>query len=194
MPRQVVLIGARIARVATARLAHRVTRQLQRGKPREVTDALRRHLVDRNTDADVGAVGFASPGAGEKRGIGPRMIARAIVARLGILVIQPPENLDGVLQWSERRHRAAQSEIRPGARRPPVVLMRPVRKINIGHAQGRPRGGDAQRTTRQRRRRSGPRRRPQGRLEHRQGHARTKPAQKLPAAEGEMTLRGDVTS
>ena len=41
-PRQIVLIGARVARVARTRLANGVARELERRKPGQMTDSLRR--------------------------------------------------------------------------------------------------------------------------------------------------------
>src|SRR5262249_19731196 len=53
-PGEVVLVGARIPRVARPRLPPRLARQLQRGEPREVADPARQHLVDRDPGADLG--------------------------------------------------------------------------------------------------------------------------------------------
>ena len=80
-PGQVELVGAGIARVAITRLAHRVARQLERGKSRQMPDSLGGHLVDRDAGVDVGAGGLLDAHAGQERAAGAGMIARARPAR-----------------------------------------------------------------------------------------------------------------
>src|SRR5438067_452108 len=98
-----------------------------------MTDALRRDLIDGDADLDIRAVGLARARAGEERRVGAGMIAGAIVAGLRVEVIEPPEDLKRTLQRRERFHRFGEREIRALALRPPVILMRAIRKINKRH-------------------------------------------------------------
>ena len=54
-PREVVFIGAGVAGIAVAGLAHGIAGELERGETREVADLVRDHLVDGDARADVGA-------------------------------------------------------------------------------------------------------------------------------------------
>ena len=57
----------------------------------------RRHLIDRLAQVNVGSGRFLRPHAREQRGIGSRMIARAIGPRLGIMMCQPGDDLNLLL-------------------------------------------------------------------------------------------------
>ena len=97
-----------------------------------------RHLVDRDPDVDVVAVGFARPHAGEERRVRARMVAAAVVARVGLVEVQAADHLEALAQRGQRLHGRAQFELCPGALRPPIVLAGAVGKIDEGHPQGRP--------------------------------------------------------
>jgi hypothetical protein len=88
LPGDVVLVGARVAGVAVARLVHGVAGELERREPRDLADVLRRHLVDRHADVDVAAVGL--PGAVPVRNVA---FARAW---------SPPPSLPGSASWRSR--------------------------------------------------------------------------------------------
>ena len=125
-PRQVELVGARIAGVAVARLPHAVAGQLQRGEPREVADPLGRHLVDRDAGVDVGAGGLLDPDAGQERPAGPRMVAGAVLAADGVELVQPAEDLDLVLDLLQRLQGPVELEVLPLPFGPPVTWMTPL--------------------------------------------------------------------
>ena len=139
-PRQIVLVGARVTRIAVARLAHGVAGQFERRKPRQMSDLLRRDLIDRNTGVNVRAGRLFDANAGEKRAAGTRVIACPIRSRGGIDVIQAAENLQLILHPLERLHRAGQFELPAFAFRPPVRLDRAIREIDKRHPQRRPGG------------------------------------------------------
>jgi hypothetical protein len=114
------------------------------------------------------------------------MVAGAVIARGGILVIEPADHLNLALQWQERLHRFAEREIATLARRPPIILMRAVWEIDERHAQRCARGRSGETTSE--RGVGGARHRAQQGVEDGQRDARTHAAQKLPAAEAEVTL------
>ena len=80
-PRHVPVVGARVPRVAPARLPDAVAGQLQRGEPREVADVPGDELVDRDAGADVGARGLLDPDPGQERAAGPGVVAAAVACR-----------------------------------------------------------------------------------------------------------------
>src|SRR5207237_347334 len=96
-PREVELVGAGVARVAIAALADRVAGQLERGEPRQVADLPGRDLVDGDSGVDVGAGGLLDAHAGQERPAGAGVVAGAVGAGGGVLVVQASEDLDLVL-------------------------------------------------------------------------------------------------
>ena len=110
-PRQVELVGAGIAGIAVARLAHAVAGELERRKPRQVADPLGRHLVDRDAGVDVGAGRLPDPDARQERAARPRMVARPVQAADGIDVVQSAQDLDLVLDLLQRLQRPGELEV-----------------------------------------------------------------------------------
>ncbi len=80
LPGDVVLVGARVARVAVGGLPARVAAQLDRGEAGQVADVVRDHLVDGDAGADVGGA-LVEAHAGEEHAVAARMVAAAVVAR-----------------------------------------------------------------------------------------------------------------
>ena len=146
-PRQVELVGTGIAGIAVARLAHAVAGELQRGKPRQVADALGRHLVDRDARVDVGAGRLLDPDARQERSARPGMVARPVQAAVGVDVVESAQDLDLLLDLFQRLQRPGELEIFALALGPPVTLIHAVGNVDIGHPQrgtrgrGRQRGG-----------------------------------------------------
>src|SRR5689334_6099285 len=109
-----------------------------------MTDALGDDLVDGNAEVNVGAGGFAGAFTGEEGGVRARVIARAVVAGIGIVMVETAQHLDGALQRRERLHGGAEREVRAFTFRPPILLMRAVGKINERGAHGCAGGGSGE--------------------------------------------------
>jgi len=135
-PREIVLIGAGVAAVAAAGLAHAIAGKFERRKAREVADLLRRELVDGDARLDVRAVGLAGAHAGEKRGVGARVVAGTVVAGLGVFMIEAADDLDGTLPTPPAVASCGPAR-RPDPRRSATKFCwcAPFGKINEGHAQ-----------------------------------------------------------
>ena len=78
LPGEVVFVGAGVAGIAFAGLAHHVAGELERGEAREMADLVGHHLVDGHAGLDVRARGLLDAHAGEEGAAGARVIARAI--------------------------------------------------------------------------------------------------------------------
>ena len=182
-PRQVELIGARVAGIAVARLPHAVAGELQRGKPGQVADPLGRHLVDRDARVDVGAGRLLDPDARQEGPARPRVVARPVQAADGVEVVQPAQHLDLLLDLLERLQRPGELEVLPQPFGPPMTLMHAVGNVDIGHPQ---RGA-----RRRRRQRSRPRWRPRRRRlgetsDSKAGRARATPTPRRKCTAGEV--------
>ena len=137
---------------------------------------------------DVGGA-LLEPDAGQERAVAARMIAGAVRAAVGRLVVQPAQDLDQLLDRLQRLERAAQLEIRPLLLRPPGRRDGAVGEVDKGRAQrrarrasrpGLPAAGSAA---------SSRRRRQRG--ERRQRDAGAQPAQEMAAAQARAAA-GDV--
>ena len=189
LPGDVVLVRARVARVAVARLVHRVAGQLERREPRDVPDMLGRDLVDGHADVDVAPVGLARAGARQERRVGARVVAPAVVARLGLVEVEPSDDLELAAKRGEGLHGAPERKIRALPRRPPVFLVRAIGKIHERHPQRRA-GGRGGRPGGPRRGRT--ERRGKQRLEHGKTEADADPLEEQAAAERQPALGGRV--
>ena len=152
-----------------------------------MTDFFCHRLVDGNPQMNIGTVGFASAGPGEKSRVGPGVIPAAIVAGGGIFVIETAKYLEAGLHGSERLHGFPEHEIRARVCRPPVGLMRSIRKHYKSHAQRHARCGSAQ--TRARQSCSAAQKRGQTHFQERQGDACTHPPEKLTSTQRELTVK-----
>ena len=110
-PGEVVLVGAGVPGVARAALADVVGRQLERRQPREVADAVGHHLVDRRPGLEHGGA-LLEADAGQERAVGPRVVAAAVRAADGGLVVETLEDLQDLLVLLERLERLAELEAR----------------------------------------------------------------------------------
>ncbi len=92
-PGEVVLVRARITRIAVAAFAHGVAGEFERWKTRDVADLLGRHLVDGDAGFDVGPGGLAHADPGQERAAGASMVAGAIGTGRGVDVVHAAEDL-----------------------------------------------------------------------------------------------------
>ena len=76
-----------------------------------VADSGGRHLVDGDAGADVGAVGFAGLGAGEKRGEGAGMVAAAVAVRASFVGGESSEHIEVAAKVAQRFQNWRQGEI-----------------------------------------------------------------------------------
>src|SRR5262249_52441163 len=125
-----------IPRIASPGLADRVASELQRGKPRQVANPPRDHLVDRDAGADGGRA-LVQANAGQERARAPRVVAGPILATNGRLVIKAAENLKLPLEQFERLESPPELKLPPLALRPPPGRDRSVREVDERRAQGR---------------------------------------------------------
>ena len=69
---------------------------------------LRRHLVDRRADLNVGPGRLLRPATGQERRAGPGMIAGPVGPGGGVDVVEPGDHLQLVAQRGERLHGRAE--------------------------------------------------------------------------------------
>src|SRR5262249_9785748 len=92
-------------------------------------------LVDRDSGMDIRTGGFFNADTGKKRAAGPSIITPAGRTRGCIDMIHATQNLELILNISERLHGLSQLEILVFAFGPPTRLDRAVGEINKTHAQ-----------------------------------------------------------
>lgn len=125
-PRDVVLIGAGIVRIAGRGFARVVTRQFQRGEPGRVAHLAGHQLIDGDAEVDVHGA-LIRPGPGKKNAVGAGVVQAA----------QHADDTPHLLQGLEG---GTQLEIGTAAARPEVRLDGAVGKVNKGGAERRPGG------------------------------------------------------
>jgi hypothetical protein len=174
------------------------------GNSRRYCTGRRRHSRNRNcpscgwrrTTAPATGTAFAGRASGRRpgrprrrrgclsrrscgRGARASMVASAVAACRGVLVLQPGDDLHVLLDRFERRHRGVEGEVQFGAGREPVILLHPVGDGHERHPQrrglGRLSGADGSR---------------QGRQQSRQGHSHAESAQKIPPGESPGLVHG----
>ena len=94
------------------------------------------HLIDRNAGVNIGPGRLAHSHAGEKRSVGPGMVAGAIGSRRGINVIQPAQHLHAVFQILQRLHRVVEFELRSFRFWPPRGRNRAIGEVHKRHSHG----------------------------------------------------------
>ena len=67
-------------------------------------------LVDRDARVDIGAGGLLDPDSGEERRAGAGVVARPVLAAGGVLLVQPGDDLQLVLEPLQRLHRPVELE------------------------------------------------------------------------------------
>ena len=102
-----------ITRVAVARLGASIAAKLQRWKPSRLPDLLCGDLVDRDADADVGAVGLERMRAGQEAGERPSVVAAAVAVGAALSWARPLKTSRSFLNGLERVEDDRKLEVGP---------------------------------------------------------------------------------
>ena len=135
-PRQVVGVGAGVARIAVAGLPRVVHAELERGEARLVTDLVGDDLVAGDAGLDVDG-GLLDLDAGQVRPGAAAVIAGAVEQRAAAVVRQVADLDHVVAERFERLHDPRQLAERPFLRHVPVLHVDAVGHVQEGQADRR---------------------------------------------------------